>query len=191
MTERWRAVVGWEAFYEVSDLGNVRRIAGRVDGRGPQIVSRLLKPKVGKTGYLTVCLKPGGVTKYVHRLVVEAFFAGSLAPGVEVNHIDGVKDRNALVNLEPIDRRGNVLHARDVLGTGKNPPAQRGEANPKAVLTEDDVRAIRRRAEAEQRTGFKRFRRGSGFVEGLAKEYGVTVVTISNVIAGRFWKDTK
>jgi hypothetical protein len=64
--EEWRPVAGYECLYEVSDLGNVRRVGGVV-----------MKPQIsGKSPYLHVFLsKPDSEPKYknVHRLVALAF----------------------------------------------------------------------------------------------------------------------
>jgi thymidylate synthase (FAD) len=78
--EQWLSVAGgWGAFYEVSDMGRVRR--------------RDCPPKratIGPGGYPVVSLnRPGQqVTRTVHSLVAEAFLGGfcELPPGHEVRH---------------------------------------------------------------------------------------------------------
>jgi thymidylate synthase (FAD) len=76
--ERWTAVIGWETFYEVSNMGRVRRI-----NCSPR------KLVVGANGYLVVGLnRPGEqILRTVHSLVAEAFL-GCRPAGHEVRHAD-------------------------------------------------------------------------------------------------------
>lgn len=62
MHEIWKAVVGYEGYYEVSSAGRVYS----------KIKSRVLKGATDKDGYR--CVELRGRTKLVHRLVCEAFF---------------------------------------------------------------------------------------------------------------------
>ena len=59
--------------------------------------------------------------------------------------------------------------------------ASRGESSSKAILTEDDVREIRRRAAAGR----------WGIQAQLAREYGVDPMTIRDIIVRRNWKHVK
>lgn len=65
--EEWKDIVGFEGLYQVSDYGNVRSVRS----------GKLLKPfkKDSKNCYLKVWLCKEGKqkTKFVHRLVAEAF----------------------------------------------------------------------------------------------------------------------
>jgi DNA-directed RNA polymerase subunit RPC12/RpoP len=58
-----------------------------------------------------------------------------------------------------------------------NPPErqQRGESNPSAVLTEDDVRRLRQR------------RRDGSTLVALAGEYGIARSTVASIVAGKSW----
>ncbi len=106
MTEQWKECC--EGFYEVSDLGRVRRAKpGKTTW-----VGRVLKHKPGKRGYCRIHAVMDGVTKErkVHQLVAEAFL-GPCPPGKEVNHKDTVKTNNKASNLEYITHNGNLLHA--------------------------------------------------------------------------------
>ena len=90
--EIWKDVVGYEGYYEVSNLGNVRSVT-RVK-KGKQ-----LKPIERRHGYLAVQLHGKGGNERgfkvfsIHRLVAEAFISNpNNYP--EVNHIDEDKGNN-------------------------------------------------------------------------------------------------
>lgn len=117
--EEWRAVVGFEGSYEVSDLGRVRSLDRvehfqRVDARSGKLVSvsrrhkgvLLVPEKVKKSGYLRVQLGKGNKL-YVHALVLTAF-TGPCPDGFEGCHGDGDRTNNREPNLRWDTRRENV-----------------------------------------------------------------------------------
>ena len=164
MSERWADVLGYGGLYQVSDQGRVRQ------GRG--VYSRVLSQTKTNVGYLVVSLSDGTgfKRKYVHRLVAEAFMLNH-AKGAEVNHINGDKTDNRLVNLEWVTHRENMQHARNVLKRWQ------GRRNLYArKLTDDDVRAIRSSNMTQQ---------------GLADQYGVSRVAIHNVKVGKTYKEVE
>ena len=75
---------------------------------------RVLKQTPDRAGYLRVELWIAGERKTVsvHRLVADAFYDCGV-DGWEVNHIDGDKTNNHIVNLELTTRSGNMIHAFD------------------------------------------------------------------------------
>jgi len=104
--ESWRPVLGFEGWYEVSDLGRVRRI--RKPGGAP--IARILRPGVDTWGYLNVRLSRPGArprTLSVHLLVADAFI-GPRAPGLEIDHKSGDKNDCRLTNLEPVTHSENL-----------------------------------------------------------------------------------
>lgn len=124
----WRPVAGYPN-YQVSRGGEVRSIK-----RG-----KLLAQARGRRGYAVVNLYRWGQAKcfLVHRLVAAAFL-GIIPPGWQINHLNGDKECNEVGNLEIVTAEENRQHAvRQGL-------VLRGEANPRAKLTEADVRDIRR-----------------------------------------------
>jgi hypothetical protein len=108
--EEWRAVVGYEGIYEVSNLGNVRsldRVMTYPSGRIIRWRGKILTP--GKTGdRLTVSLGDG-VSKsyYVHDLVLKSF-VGARPANEEGCHGDGRGTYNALSNLRWDTRSENT-----------------------------------------------------------------------------------
>lgn len=95
--EQWSTVAGWDEFYEVSDMGRVRRIAG---GQGVRSQGTCKKLSPDMAGYLCTTLnRPGEqIRPHVHRLVLEAF-RGPCPEGMECRHIDGNQQNNWLSNL--------------------------------------------------------------------------------------------
>ena len=109
--ETWKPIEGFP-LYEVSDEGNVRRVAGwQCKALRPRKQSLL------PTGYpfMTLCRDSKKTMRYVHRLVAEAFI-GSIPRGLTVNHKDGDKLNNRLDNLEIVTQAENNRHKREVLG---------------------------------------------------------------------------
>lgn len=133
--EEWRPVLGLP-MYRVSSLARVMRVGGTGRGR-PR--DRILRTRVGTTGYLMVTIVPPGLrqrTVRVHRLLAEAFMRPML-PGEVVNHLDGVKTNNDPANLEITDRQGNLDHAM------RHGLIRTGIRHGMAKLTDEQVREIR------------------------------------------------
>jgi hypothetical protein len=104
--EEWRAVPGYEGFYEISNLGTVKSITRQVPyGRHGCTIykGRVLKQFKSKNGYACVKLSLCGAsrTTYVHEIVLRAFIGArpiTQAKG-EIRHLDGKKTNNKLANL--------------------------------------------------------------------------------------------
>ena len=106
--EIFKPVSGYEGLYEVSDYGAVRSLyGGKV---------KYLKNAKHPTGYERISLFRDGKKKKfsVHRLVLEAF-VGPIPAGMEIDHINGIKDDNRLVNLRvatPKENSNNPITAQ-------------------------------------------------------------------------------
>lgn len=104
MKEEWRDIEGYEGFYQVSNMGNVRSLDRKVvckDGRVLPCKGRLLRPVINKYGYYQIDLwKNGYPTKYkVHRLVLQTFAPIEKVQHFEADHINHDPSDNRLKNL--------------------------------------------------------------------------------------------
>ena len=115
MTEEWRAVVGYEELYEVSNQGQVRSVNRTRKGRyecSAKVRGQMLKP-MNQNGYLLATLRKDGIQKHwrIHRLVADAFIPNENPERNLVNHIDGDKSNNNVTNLEWCTYSENAVHA--------------------------------------------------------------------------------
>jgi len=131
----WMPIRDFEGIYEVSSLGQIRRIAG---GRGAK-VGRILKPGANKRdeGYLFVFLYRGNVStrRYVHQIVTDSFH-GPSPVAHEVNHIDGNKKNCCASNLEWVTKKENAFHAVNVLKRGnRGKTGRKNHLSRKYIIT--------------------------------------------------------
>lgn len=163
--EEWRPITDWGGFYEVSNIGRVRRVSAGSKRSGLALLAR-----IDNRGYCVVDLKHLSRRQrcQVHRLVMAAF-VGSCPGGHEVNHIDAVRTNNHVLNLEYVTRLQNVRHAVRL----KRHPHGMGQGSAK--LTDDSVRRIRG------------LRAAGWSIPSLVKEFGVAKSQIENVIYLKSW----
>ena len=148
--------------YEISNLGQARRNG------------KTLKPILRPDGYLQLGISTGGkvVTTRIHRMVAETFLGEVIHP-IQVNHRNGDKTDNRLINLELCTPQENSLHAREIL------QRQIGSQRKQAVLTEDTVLEMRQRYVVEKSLTQRQ----------LADEYGVSLSTVNMALHGkRIWR---
>ena len=101
--EEWRSVVGYEGYYEVSNLGRVRSLDRVVNSKGGirTIPGRIIRLRHNKQGYniATLVKDRSAKTLRVARLVAMAFIPNdNNLP--EVNHKDETRDNDKSSNLE-------------------------------------------------------------------------------------------
>ena len=110
--EIWKKAKGYESYFEVSSLGNIRSISRVVNNwpRGTRVIKgKALSSKWLRNGYPSV--SRNGESIYVHRLVAMTFVTGFNKIKNCVNHIDGNKQNNKKENLEWVTKKENSIHA--------------------------------------------------------------------------------
>lgn len=148
-----REVVKWiGSVFEIDSKGRVWRIANRAYLTGQKCfeirpTKRRRAEHSRKTGYLQIFFMVNH-KKYctgAHRLVWQYFF-GDIPKGLEINHVNGIKNDNRPKNLELVTPAEQAAHAfriglRYPTNCGPNPNLQ-GSNNKNAKLTESDVTKI-------------------------------------------------
>ncbi len=175
MQEVWKAVPGYESYYEVSNQGRVRSLERRTTDRlGRPFVryGKVLSLNTEAKGYKSIrlCVETKHRIFKVHRLVASAFLPAPAA-GQQINHMNGIKDDNRPENLEWVTPEQNMRHAFSN-GLGRS---SLGEKNTRAILCSDDVRYIRQMS-----------------VEGvscaaISRSYNVSEAAIRQILKGRNW----
>lgn len=167
----WMAIPGYEGFYEVSNHGRVRRIAGG-KGAHPHCERKLT---VGYDGYMRVALSRGSKKDLkihlVHRLVASAFL-GQIPTGWEVNHKDGVKGNNVVWNLELVLPADNQRHAI-ALGLRR---VRRHEEHHMAKISQAIADSMR-----------DEYGKGGTSLNKLARKHGVSKKLVLLVLQNKIW----
>lgn len=171
--EVWKPVVGYEGYYEVSNLGNVKSLDRLV--RSKNNVVKKLKGKKTKTingsnGRIQVMLWRNNTQKmkYVSHLVAEAFI-GPRPEGLEVLHGEQGVSVNTPENLSYGTKSKNMGEDRLRDGTDN-----RGEKCGTAKLTKEQV--IRYKLNKENLTTYK-----------WAKIFNVSCFTLYSIKQGKSW----
>ena len=110
MIELWKPVLGYEGFYEISNLGQIKSLVKKQ--------KKIIKNCENGAGYFVVTLCRNGKRRMasIHRLVAEAFIPNPKNLP-QINHKDGVKTNNLIENIEWCTAKENMNHAWD---TGLN-----------------------------------------------------------------------
>jgi hypothetical protein len=140
--EIWKNIEGYEGFYQISNLGNVKslcRLVGNHSGFKKLLKEKILKTHISKTGYFVINLKINSKRKTfkLHRLIAYSFI--EKIKGKEyINHINGIKTDNRVENLEWVTIKENNYHA---IKTGLKKDS--GINNSRSKLNESDIVYIR------------------------------------------------
>ena len=113
--EIWRDIVGYEGYYQVSNLGNIRSLDRLVKNRC-SFLGKLKGKPVSQTlsnwGYYRIRVSKDRIKKTlrVHKCVVLAFpeICGEYFDGCDIDHINGIKTDNRAENLKVCTRKENV-----------------------------------------------------------------------------------
>jgi DNA-binding XRE family transcriptional regulator len=155
-------IPNFEGLYSVDIDGNVFAYPNLAHRSEKQ-----LKLRLRKNGYFYVNLRKDGksIDSTVHRLVAKAFL--NCADGMQVNHINGKRADNRLVNLEMVNRSTNVLHGMYV------------NKNGIAKLTHEQAEEVKKRVALGERQ------------VDIAKEFNVFKQTINQIVRGTGYKNSK
>lgn len=181
--EEWRDVFDWEEYYQVSNLGRVRRkdryinvVHKHYGEHVKHINGGILSSIKTNDPYKHHILSAGGNRYSVrtHVLVARAFVLNP-ENKPQVNHIDGNKWNNNADNLEWCTRSENGQHAYD-MGLHIAP---HGERHFRAKLKEKDVFDI-----------IDLYNNGMK-MDHIALKYGIGHMTVLYVLRGDTWKHLK
>lgn len=171
LSEEWRPVDGYAGRYEVSNLGRVRSLPNQ---RRKTTIILKQQPNV-RTGYFYVNLTSHNGRRWVQKniavaVMVAIAFKGPRPPGMEACHNDGNHQNNRERNLRWDTPESNQAD-RVAHGT-----ANIGSANPRAVLDEEKVRAIKLRL------------KGGEHPKDIAADYSVAHTTIKAIKNDENWR---
>ncbi len=162
-----KPIIGFSG-YEVSDDGRVFSLE-----RKGRRVSKEMKLSKHSGGYVTVRLSSKTLRNNycVHHLVLCAF-VGPRPDGMWCRHLNGIKTDNRLVNLKWGTPKEN---GQDGVRLGERKNCAKGERISLSVLTKSLVLEIRAAHHLLS-------------INKLAKMYGVSTCTISNVVNRITWR---
>ena len=96
ISERWLPVVGFEGWYEVSDLGRARRVRASQGTRA----GKILKASPDRKGYLGFMLTVNMAKRRIPvHVMVAAAFIGPRPEGLVIRHLNGDCLDNRAANL--------------------------------------------------------------------------------------------
>lgn len=160
--------------YRISTDGDIMSYKSRNGRGGPTLVGRYLNPrKVKGKKYFQLALTDTTGTKIfrkVHLLVLECF-VGPCPLNMEGCHNDGDASNNKLSNLR-WDTHANNIKDQELHGT-----RLKGNASPRSILTEVQVREVKAMIPIWGRNTTAQF----------AAKFGVTWSAINSIRIGRTW----
>lgn len=165
--EIWKDLIGYEGIYRISSGGVIEyrcHKSGKIKIRKSQIDK--------SNGYVYIRLFNPAKTHKVHRLVASTFIPNPDSKP-QVNHKNGIKTDNNVVNLEWVTSKENVNYSKETFGTF------RGEKHSKAILSELSelsVLDIRRK-----------YQQGVRKIE-LTKQYKISYGHVEAILNKRIWK---
>jgi hypothetical protein len=178
MKEVWKDIKGYEGLYQISNLGIVKSLVRKVVSVKKKkhmrtTKERILTNVINAQGYYMINLNINGTSKTckIHRLVAKTFIPN---PDNKccINHIDGDKLNNEVINLEWVTHQENSKHAHKMGLTNNS-----GSKNGNSKLTEKDVLEIR-----------ELYDKGNTTYQKISEIYNVTSAMINDIINRKNWK---
>lgn len=174
--ETWKRIPGY-SLYEASDLGRLKTFNWKNKG-----VEAIMKPAMDGSGYLRTMLKRDGdgkiATIKVHRIIGQTFIPNP-ENKPEINHKNGIRTDNRLMNLEWCNHSENI---KDSFTQGRS--SNKGAKNPAATLTDEQVIEIRKNYVYGRRSQHD----PGQTKKQIAEQYGVKMSAIKQVILNKTWK---
>ena len=165
--ENWK-IIPFEDNYEVSDKGNVRnKKSGHIKSL-----------RYDRYDYLRVTLYPSGKTYSVHRLVAMVWHKDAYIEGLQVDHINAVRDDNKASNLEWVTYEENQRRV-------KNRYRGIGENNPSSIITDKLAYEIKYTFDESIPDISKRLSVDRNIVESVRRRESWTHV-LDNTLEGKF-----
>ncbi len=163
-------IPGFRGRYAVTKDGRVWSYA-ITEGIGTHHQGKWLKSRPDKDGYGIVYLSKNSSNNCfrIHRLLAQTYISNPFHLA-QVNHINGVKNDNRIVNLEWCTPSENARHAYRI---GLH--SQAGEKNAHAILKERDIKIIKERRASGETT------------ISIAKSYGIHHPAVSRICSGKRW----
>jgi hypothetical protein len=177
--EIWKDIPGYETIYQVSNLGNVKRLANKVwidkyEGYYRTYPEEILKPLMSPSGYYHVNLykEKKSKTFRINRLVLMTF--DRLPKKKEVSmHLNNNRLDNKLENLKWGTCKNNI---QQMYKEGRN-NCINGSRNPMAKTNEEEIAKIKSLYNYENLS-----------VSKIAKMYNKKYHFVYEVVKGLKWK---
>ena len=164
MVEIWKDVKGYEGAYKVSNLGRVKSFK-----RNRETILKYGTNSNGYT-YVNLCLKGKAKSKTIHRLVAETLINNNKNKP-QVNHKNGIKTDNRVINLEWNTKSENEKHAFKI-----GLKCLKGENHNMSKLTEPEVLKIRELYKDKKHT-----------YKELGEIFNVSISNIQHIVTKRSW----
>jgi hypothetical protein len=170
MTEQWKDLPGFCGFYQISDIGRIRR-AKRSPTGGTRI-GKIRNTRIDSYGYYSTAIRSPITGRHrlirSHVAVLEAF-VGPRPPGRDASHLNGVRTDNRLENLcwetSSENHRRKLEHGTLI----------HGEKHKCSKLKVEQVLDIKTRVGCGERQA------------SLAREYQVSKGLVGRIVKGHAW----